>query len=177
MGKIKRDFILKEFRRLAFFAVGFIICIFVLFKCYSGFSLIQKPLVLVVIAILVLSILRSAAQVYLSMRDFNDNDSYLLEKEYAAPHPVYKIWQGEIHLMQNFIVCRNRGRLFVIIIHQIEKAERYFNIIGMRKIPVVKFIMDTDRSVSIGFLLNHPDDGEAVFEWLMNRLGEEKVIN
>ena len=29
-------------------------------------------------------------------------DTYLLDKEYTASHPVYKVWQGEIHLMQSF---------------------------------------------------------------------------
>ena len=63
-----------------------------------------------------------------------------------------------------------------IPVHQIEKAERHFNTIGMRKIPIVKFILDTDRSVSVGFSVNHPKDGEAVFEWLENRLGGEKLF-
>ena len=172
MEKIKRDFILKEFRRSVLCAVGFAVCMFVLFLCYPEFLSIQKPLILGAIAVIILSALRSIIQVYLSTRGFTDNDSYLIEKEYDAPHPVYKVWQGEMHLMRSFIVCRNRGRLFVIPIHQIEKAERHFNTIGMRKIPVVKFIMDTDRSVSIGCSVNHPKDGEAILEWLAERIEE-----
>lgn len=170
MKKIKRDFIFKEFRRLALCAAGFAVCMFVLFMCYPEFSSIQKPFVLGAIAVIVLSALRSLMQVYLSTRDFTDSDCYLLEKEYTSPHPVYKVWQGEMHMMQSFIVCRNRGRLFVMPIHEIEKAERHFNTIGMRKIPVVKFIMDTDHSVSIGFSVNRPKDGEAIFEWLKERI-------
>ena len=104
-----------------------------------------------------------------------DSDIYLLEKEYLADHPVYRVWQGEINLLPSFIVCRNRGRLLFIPLHKIERVERRFDRIGMRKVPFAKFILDTSQSISIGFSPNHAKDSEAVYTWLAERIGKDKV--
>ena len=134
-------------------------------------------LLLGIVAIIALGALRSVMLARSATSNLTDNDTYLLDKEYTASHPVYKVWQGEIHLMQSFIVCRNRGRLLFIPIHKIERVEHRFDRIGMRKIPFAKFIMDTNQSIAIGFSPNHSKDSEAVFAWLAERLGKDKVLH
>lgn len=177
MGKIKKDFMLKELSRLLLCAIGLGVCLFVLLR-YSSKMASYKPLLLLgIVAIIALAALRSVMLARSATSNLTDNDTYLLDKEYTVSHPVYKVWQGEIHLMQSFIVCRNRGRLLFIPIHKIERVEHRFNRIGMRKIPFAKFIMETNQSIAIGFSPNHSKDSEAVFAWLAERLGKEKVTH
>lgn len=176
MGKIKKDFMMKELRRLLLCAIGFAVCSLVLWRCYPKLASCKLLLLLGIVAILAFAALRSAIQARAAISHLTDNDIYLLDQEYTASHPVYKVWQGEIHLLQSFIVCRNRGRLLFIPIHKIERVERRFDRVGMQKIPFAKFIMDTDRSIAIGFSTNHAKDSEAVFAWLAKRLGSDKVM-
>lgn len=177
MGKIKKDFILKELSRLLLCAIGLAVCSFVLLRYSSEMASYQPLLLPGIVVIIALAALRSAILARSATSNLTDNDTYLLDKEYTASHPVHKVWQGEIHLMQSFIVCRNRGRLLFIPIHKIERVEHRLNRVGMRKIPLAKFIMDTDRSIAIGFSPNHSKDSEAVFVWLAERLGKEKVTH
>ncbi len=175
MGKIKKDFMLKELGRFVLCAIGLLVCSLILLRYYSKLASYQPYLLLSIVAIIALAALRSAMQAHIATNKLTDNDAYTLEKEYTASHPIYKVWQGEIHLMQNYIVCRNRGRLILIPVHKIERVEHRFDRIGMQRIPFAKFIIDTDQSIAIGFSPNHSKDSEAVFEWLEKRLGKEKV--
>lgn len=175
MGKIKKDFMLKELSRLVLCTIGLVICSFVLLRYYSKLASYQPFLFLGIAVIIALAALRSAMLARAATNNLTDNDTYLLDKEYTVSHPIYKVWQGEIHLLQSFIVCRNRGRLLFIPIHKIERVEHRFDRIGMQRIPFAKFIMDTDQSIAIGFSPNHSKDSEAVFAWLVKRLGKEKV--
>ncbi len=176
MGKIKKDFMLKELSKFVLYAIGLAVCAFVLLR-YSPKLASYQMLLLGIVAIIALGALRSVMLARSATSNLTDNDTYLLDKEYTASHPVYKVWQGEIHLMQSFIVCRNRGRLLFIPIHKIERVEHRFDRIGMRKIPFAKFIMDTNQSIAIGFSPNHSKDSEAVFAWLAERLGKDKVLH
>ncbi len=175
MGKIKKDFMLKELSKFVLYAIGLAVCAFVLLRYSPKLASYQPMLWLGIVAIIALGALRSVMLARSATSNLTDNDTYLLDKEYTASHPVYKVWQGEIHLMQSFIVCRNRGRLLFIPIHKIERVEHRFDRIGMRKIPFAKFIMDTNQSIAIGFSPNHSKDSEAVFAWLAERLGKDKV--
>ena len=177
MGKIKKDFMLKELSKFVLYAIGLAVCAFVLLRYSPKLASSQPMLLLGIVAIIALGALRSVMLARSATSNLTDNDTYLLDKEYTASHPVYKVWQGEIHLMQSFIVCRNRGRLLFIPIHKIERVEHRFDRIGMRKIPFAKFIMDTNQSIAIGFSPNHSKDSEAVFAWLAERLGKDKVLH
>ncbi len=175
MKIIKRDFMLRELHRLAVCTAGFAVCLFILFKYGIKSFPMQIMLLSAVAAVIVLAVIRTVIQLHISTYALNDNDIYLLEKEYSAKHPVCKVWQGEMHLMQSFIVCRSRGRLLFIPLHNVERAEERFDRIGMKRVPFVRFIMDTDKSVSVGFPLRYSNDNEKVFSWLTDRLGSEKV--
>ncbi len=175
MGKIKKDFMLKELRRIAFCAIGLAVCVLILLRYAPKLASCQPLLLLGIAAIVALAALRSVLLAHSAMRNLTDNDIYWLEKEYTASHPVYKVWQGEIHLMQRFIVCRSRGRLLFIPMDKIERVERRFDRTDMGKIPFAKFILDTNQSITIGFSSRHAEESEAVFAWLAERLGKEKA--
>lgn len=175
MGKIKKDFMLKELSKLLLCALGLAVCLLVLMRYYSKLAPYKPLLFLGIVAMIGLAALRSAMQARAATSNLTDVDTYSLEKEYTVPHPVYKVWQGEIHLMKDFIVCRSRGRLIFISIHNIERVERRSDRIGMRKIPFAKFIMNSGQTISVGFSPNHIKDSDAVFAWLSERLGKGKA--
>ena len=177
MGKIKKDFLRGELRRLVLCAAGLVLCRLILLRCYPKLASYQPLPLLGIPAIIGLSALRPAMHSRAAIGSLTDTDRYFLEREYPASHPTYKVWQGEIHLLRSFIVCRNRGRLLFIPIHKIERAEHRFEHAGMWKIPSITFILDTGQSIAIGFSPSHPKDSEAVFTWLQNRLGCEKAIH
>ncbi len=176
MDKVKKDFIQKELSRFGILALVFAVCFLVLLRFASNLAPYQPLLLLGMAAIIALGALRSLVLAHSAMGNLTGHDTYLLDKEYTAPHPVYKVWQGEIHLMQSFIVCRNRGRLLFIPIHNMERVECRFNRTAMGKVPFAKFIMDTGKTFTIDFLPNRPKESQAIFEWITKRLGKEKVI-
>ena len=146
MGKIRRDFLRGELRRLALCAAGFGLCLLVLLRCWSG-GKERLPLLAGIGAVLGLAALRAAAQAHAGQRELNDGDILLLEREYAAPHPVCRVWQGEIHLLPGILVCRSGGRLLFLPVDRIERVEERFDRIGLRRLPAMKFVMDTERSM------------------------------
>ena len=173
MGKIRRDFLRGELRRLALCAAGFGLCLLVLLRCWSG-GKERLPLLLAGIgAVLGLAALRAAAQAHAGQRELNDGDILLLEREYAAPHPVCRVWQGEIHLLPGILVCRSGGRLLFLPVDRIERVEERIDRIGLRRLPAMKFVMDTGRTVSIGLSPHCPEDGRAVLAWLAGHAGQK----
>lgn len=173
MREIKRDFLRRELGRLALCAAGFAICLLVLLRFWPrGKELL--PLLLAGIAVVLgLAALRTAVQVHISTRALNDSDICLLEREYAAPHPVYRVWQGEIHLLPSIIVCRNRGRLLFLPVDRIERVEERASRAGLQRVPLAKFVLDSGQTVSIGFSPRHPEDSGPVFTWLTRQTGQK----
>lgn len=172
METIRRDFLRGELGRLARCAAGFAVCLLVLWYCWPQ-GRDSLPLLLAGIAgVLALAALRAAVQVRIGARDLNDGDLLRLEREYAAPHPVCRVWQGEVHLLPGILVCRSRGRLLFLPVDRIERAEKRFDRIGLLRLPFVKLVMDTGRTVSIGFSPRHPADGRAVLAWLAGHTGQ-----
>lgn len=171
MKKVLRDFMWKEARRLALCGLGLAACLLVLARCSPGLASRRLWLALGIPAVIGLAALRSALLARAGAGGLTDQDIYLLEREYAGPHPVYRVWQGEVHLTESFLICRSRGRLLFLPLHRIERVERRFNRTAIGRIPLARFILDNGKSVAIGFSPNHSRDSEAVFLWLASRLG------
>ena len=95
METIRRDFLRGELGRLARCAAGFAVCLLVLWYCWPQ-GRDPLPLLLAGVAgVLALAALRAAVQAGIAARDLNDGDLLRLSREYAAPHPVCRVWQGE----------------------------------------------------------------------------------
>lgn len=112
-----------------------------------------------------------------SMDRLSDMETMLLDEQYAADHPVYKVVCGKIHLLRGFIITQNRGRLAttVIPLNRIEKVEERFRRMGNRSVPHITFVIDTGKHVHIDFSVQHYKDGEQVINWLIRQIGAEKV--
>lgn len=176
MRKIQIDFMRREMRRLALCAAGFAACLAVLWRCAPDSASRWPMLALGAAAVLLLAVMRFAARLRAATSGLAVFDADDLEREYAAPHPVCRVWQGELHLMPDILVCRSRGRLLLLPVHEIERVERRFDRVGLRKIPAARFVMDTDRTVRISFSPACPEEGARAFAWLAERIGEEKIV-
>ena len=173
MREIKRDFLRRELGRLALCAAGFAICLLILLRFWPRGKDLLPLLLAGIAAVLGLAALRTAVHVHISTRALDDGDICLLEREYAAPHPVYRVWQGEIHLLPSIIVCRNRGRLLFLPVDRIERVEERTSRAGPQRVPLAKFVLDSGQTVSIGFSPRHPEDSGPVFAWLTRRTGQK----
>lgn len=106
-----------------------------------------------------------------------DTETIRLEEQYAADHLAYKLAHGEINLLRDFIICRNRrrSRITVIPLNTIEKVEERFRRVGNRSVPHITFVLDTGKRVPVEFSVRNYQDGEQVINWLIGKIGAEKV--
>lgn len=177
MKKIINNFLKKEVQRFGLSMAGFILCLIAL-----SVSPEVRPLLPVfavafsVIIILGLSI--SAARFLKSKADIHslsDNETIMLEQQYTTEHPVYKVAYGEIHLLHDFVIGRHKSRLIVIPLSRLDKVEERFRYVGVHKVPYITFVLDTGKHIPVDFSSRHYKDGEPVINWLIERIGMEKV--
>lgn len=175
MDKIKRDFVAKELRSLAGLMVMMAVALgYIIF--YVRISPLAFALIPLIITVFVL---RMQMQVSGSFRRTCGQYSELWQeqvaREYNSPHPVYKVAYGELHLLNTCLVCRNKRRLIFIPTEQIVKVEERFHYVGVKKVPLLNFRLDTDKTADIEFSAGHTENGGAVLSWLTERLGPEKT--
>ena len=175
MKKIINGFLKKEVQRFGLYVAGLILCLIAV-----SFIPEVRPLLPVfavafsVIIILALSV--SVARFLQSKtHSLSDNETIMLEQQYTTEHPVYKVAYGEIHLLHDFIISRNKSRLVVIPLSRIEKVDERFRRVGVRRVPYITFVLDTGKHISVDFSSRHYKDGEPVINWLIERIGMEKV--
>ena len=81
----------------------------------------------------------------------SDNETIMLEQQYTTKHPVYKVAYGEIHLLHDFIISRNKSRLIVIPLSRIEKVDERFRRVGVHRVPYNTFMLATGTHISVAF--------------------------
>ena len=175
MNKIKRDFVAKELRSLAVLMVMMAIALgYIIF--YVRISPLAFLLIPLIIIAFVLRMQRQAAGSFgRTCGQYSELWQERVEKEYASPHPVYKVAYGELHLLNTCLVCRNKRRLIFIPMEQVVRVEERFYYVGVKQVPLLKFRLDTDKTIDVEFSAGHPKNGEAVLTWLTERLGPEKT--
>lgn len=175
MNRIKRDFIVRQMRMLLgymvlmSFALGYLVV-------YARVSPLVFALPVLIMAVFVVRMqIQAGGSFRRDCGQYSELWQERVEKEYDAPHPVYKVAYGEIHLLDTCLVSRNKGRLIFIPMEQIVRVEERFFYVSVKKVPVLKFRLDTDKTVSIEFSAARTKDGGAVLAWLRERLGPEKI--
>ncbi len=166
MSKIKRDFIMKELRLL----LGLVL-LMALALGYIVWYVKITPLAFLIIPLVITAfVLRmyfgASAALGRVCAQYSELWRERVGREYAAPHPVYKVAYGEMHLLDACLVCRNRRRLLLIPTEQIVKVDERFRSVGVKKVPLLKFRLDTDETVDIDFSAAHGESGAAVMSWL-----------
>lgn len=180
MKKIVNDFLRKEIKRMALGLLALILLwagIFsflpemrrLLFPCFTIFV---PVFLLLLLGVTVFRFVRSRANIGGLL---SDREAELLERQYTADHPIYRVAYGELHLLDDFVVSRNKGRLIVIPLNRIERVEECFRLVAARIVPYLILVLDTGKRVSLDFSVWHNRDGAPVMSWLSERLGAEKV--
>lgn len=177
MKKILNDFLKKEIQRLGLNSAGFILCVLAIAVMPEARPLLPV-FAAVFFAVIFLALGIFAARFHQGKADIqrlSDSENLLLEQQYAAAHPMYKVAYGEIHLLHDFIVSRNKCRLLVIALSGIEKVDERFRRVGVRRVPYLTFALNTGKRISVDFSARHAKDGDPVTSWLIERLGAEKI--
>ena len=175
MKNIKRDFIIKEVRALAIYMVLLAAAL-----TYIIFYTRLSPLLFLIIPLIMIAfVLRMSGQVTSAISrscgQYPESWKNQVEKEYSMEHPTYKVAYGEVHLLKTCVVCRNKRRLIFIPVKQIIKIEERVRLVGVRRVPLLKFTMDGGKSSELDFSAAHYKDGEAVVLWFIEQIGAEKV--
>ena len=98
-----------------------------------------------------------------------------VEEEYGAGHPIYKVSYGEIHLMNTCVICRNKRRLILIPVMEVVRLEEYVRLVGVKRVPLLRFTMDEGKPLEVDFSARHCKDGEEVVSWFIEHIGADKV--
>lgn len=170
MDKIKNDFKKKELKRIAIFIGGVALVIIVRAIVLKNATDLLFYFCIIA-AIMIYFVVHMNAQLKNVTNNLTADDIDLLGKEYEAEHTVYEVWLGEIHLMPNYIVCRNGGNLYCIVIRNIQKVEW---MLDAGPNSFVKFIMNKGANIKVNFA-NNPREREEVRKWCIDKLGNEKV--
>lgn len=175
MKKIQNEFLKREAGRLGLNIAGLILCL-ILIAVVPETRPLWPVFAVAFFAAVGVGAARSFAQTRAKADGLSAEEAALLERQYSEDHPVCKAAYGEIHLLQDFIVGRNKGRLIVVPLRQIEKAEERFRRVGGRRVPCLAFALEAGKWISIDFSFGHYKDGEPVVDWLTERIGPEKVV-
>ena len=177
MKKIQNNFLKREVQRIGLSMAGLILClIFVAIipevrPMLPVFAVAFPVIIVLALVVLVTHFLQSKAEIH----SLSDNETILLEQQYTTNHPVYKVAYGEIHLLHDFIISRNKSGLVIIPLSRIEKIDERFRREGVHRVPYITFVLDTGRQIPVDFSSRHYKDGEPVINWLIERIGTEKV--
>lgn len=170
MGKIKRDFIIRELRSLVLLmllmalALGYIVW----YVKISPLAFLLLPLVIIAFVIRMNAVSSGAVRGVCS--EYSELWQERVGRQYASPHPVYKVAYGELHLLDDCLVCRNKRRLLLIPTEQIVSVDVRRRSVGVKKVPLLKFTLDTDKTVDIDFSVRHCEDAEAALSRLNGRI-------
>ena len=175
MKKIEKDFIIKEVRALAIYMVLFAIVLsyLVFYAHISPLLFLVIPLIIIAFTIRLHGQYKNAFDIYCGMQSESWKEQ--IGKEYAAPHQILKAAYGEVHLLEECVVCRNKRKLLFIPVKRIIKIEERVRLVGVKRVPLLKFTMDGGKPLELDFSARHSKDGEAVILWFIERIGSEKV--
>ena len=175
MKSMTNDFITKELKSLAILTIllAAALAYLIFYTHMSPFLLLTIPLIIIAFTLRMCK--QAASSFQRTCGQYSEIWQNQVEREYDAAHPIYQVAYGEIHLLKTCLVCRNKRRLLFVPLEQIETVEERFRLVGTKRIPLLKFKMDTDKTLEIDFSVKHCEDGDAVLSWLIEQLGEDKV--
>ena len=177
MKKIINGFLKKEVQRFGLSMAGLILCLIAVSvipevrPLLPVFAVVFSAIIILALSVSVVRFLQIKADIH----SLSDNETIMLEQQYTTEHLVYKVAYGEIHLLHDFIISRNKSRLIVIPLSRIEKVDERFRREGVHRVPYITFVLDTGKHIPVDFSSRHCKDGEPVINWLIERIGIEKV--
>ena len=158
MKKILHGFLKREIQRFGLSATGLLLCLLfvaVVPEVRPLLPVFAVAFSAIIILALVVSVTWFFSQSRADIRSLSDSETTLLEQQYAANHPVYKVAYGEIHLLHDFVISRNKGRLIIIPLSRIEKVEERFRLMGGRRVPYITFVLDAGKQIPVDFSARH----------------------
>ena len=175
MQRIKRDFIAKELSSLAL-----LLALMVPLFAYLVFYADVSPLLFCILPLLAAAFAaRMCRQAASSLQGCcgvrSESWQERVEAEYEAAHPICKVAYGELHLMETCLVCRSKRRLLFLPTDEIMGVEERFRLVGAKRVPLLKFTLESGKKLEIDFSVRQPLDGQKALCWLTEQMGAEKV--
>lgn len=98
-----------------------------------------------------------------------------IEEEFMQSHCVYKLFSGEVHLLEDYLVCRSNGRLFLIDIEDIESVRtiKTSQTYGLVNTLIIK--TNKDKSFKLEFAGTNQKNSLEVIEWITQKNNTVKL--
>lgn len=92
-----------------------------------------------------------------------------IQIEFQRPHPIYKLFLGEVHLLKDCLICRHGGVLSLILLGQIATIQKISNgkTYGTAKSMVIK--TKDGRKYTLEFFGKHKKELALVQTWIQDR--------
>lgn len=175
MGRIERDFVRRELLSLALLS-GIMAVLLCYLISYARLPLAVFWLLPLLMGISLLRMGRQAKEAFSHCCGVrSEGYRQQVEQEYAAPHPICRVAYVEMHLLKSCIVCRHKRQLVFIPEEEVVHIRGRFRLVGVRRILILQFVMDTGRPVTIDFSVWHPAEGEKARAWLLAAIGEQRL--
>ena len=89
-----------------------------------------------------------------------------IQRDFQNPHPVYKLFGGEVHLLPDGLIFRSGGLLSMVLLEQIERIQsvRYSGSRGLAKSLVVR--TNTGKKYQLEFAGTHMKELAEVASWI-----------
>ena len=85
---------------------------------------------------------------------------------FARPHPIYKLFSGDVHLFPDCLICRYGGKLFLIPMESITSAQTMRGKQALYFVTTLVIQTDTGRRHSLEFSGRHQDELSPVLSWI-----------
>lgn len=90
-------------------------------------------------------------------------------QEFAVPHPIYRLFGGEVHLLPSCLICRHGGKLSLILLDQIVSAQSISYSQTMHLTKTLMLNLKTGQTHQLEFTLGHQKDLLSVLAWLKQK--------
>lgn len=92
-----------------------------------------------------------------------------IQMAFQRPHPVCKLFLGEVQLLPDCLICHQGGRLSLIPLERVVRAEvtRPGKTYGLTNVLILQ--MDTGRKYQLEFSGRHKKELPAVLAWVRSR--------
>ena len=92
-----------------------------------------------------------------------------IQIDFQKPHPIYKLFFGEVHLLPDCLICRQRGQLCLLPLEQITtlRSIQYSKTYGLSKSLMIQ--MNTGRKYQLEFTTSRQKEIPLVISWIQEK--------
>lgn len=173
---IVADFYIQEIKRILVCGFGLLLLMgylaYVTLRLY--WLLVPAAVVVFALARMALVGLRRFGRVFDGLGEFQKER---IARDYSTSHPICKVFQGQLHLLPDCIVCRNRGQLWMVMLSQIETIRQFTPRKTYWTVSTLELQTDSAEKYQIEFFGNHKKEVKQVISWMQEQNSRIGIVS